>query len=226
MKDKLLEVIAANINDIKIINESNADRIEFCKELKKGGFTPEYDDIKKACEISKLPINVMVRNTDRDFCYTEEEFKWMLSDIEFINSVKPNAIVIGILKEDKSIDIERMKIVKEKLDSKIKITFHKAFDEVLDKIEGLKILKELGVSTILTSGGANILENLKLLNELSNLSDIEILAGGGINSNNIDLVKQSVESIHVGTLARVKNSWDFECDLNVINEIKERIKRK
>ncbi|AGY41786.1 hypothetical protein mflW37_7190 [Mesoplasma florum W37] len=33
--NKVLEVIAADMNDINIINLSNADRIEFCKELKK-----------------------------------------------------------------------------------------------------------------------------------------------------------------------------------------------
>ncbi|WP_158696836.1 copper homeostasis protein CutC [Mesoplasma florum] len=218
--NKVLEVIAADIKDINIINLSNADRIEFCKELKKSGFTPDYEDIEEACKISKLPINVMVRNTDRDFCYTDAEFNQMLEDIKFINKTKANSIVIGILTPDNKIDVKRMKIVKENLNENIKITFHKAFDLVEDKIEAVKLLEDIGISTILTSAGNKIDDNLKLLKQLTNSTKIEILAGGGVNWNNFTNVKECSNSIHIGTLARFNNSWDDSCDIDFINNAK------
>nr|WP_215216322.1 copper homeostasis protein CutC [Entomoplasma sp. MP1] len=49
-----------------VINESKADRIEFCTNLEDGGLTPSYKEIKKQVKFQNT-CNVILRPTARDF---------------------------------------------------------------------------------------------------------------------------------------------------------------
>ncbi|WP_031542133.1 copper homeostasis protein CutC [Mesoplasma photuris] len=220
-----LEVIAADIKDIELINKTNADRIEFCADLQTGGggLTPTYEDIKKAGEISKLPVNVMLRPTDRDFYYTEEEFQLMLKDCEYMATTKINAIVVGIITPEGEINMERMKKIMEKAGNK-KVTFHKAFDEVKDLKKALKDLEKLGVDTVLTSGGGNINEKIEVLKELKGYTNVTILAGGGVSFENINKVKDVVDQVHVGTCVRQNSNWFGEVNVDQVNKMKALVK--
>ncbi|AKU79450.1 copper homeostasis protein CutC [Spiroplasma turonicum] len=214
----LLEVIAKSIEDVHDINNSNAHRIELCKDLNVGGLTPDYNLIKHATDISTLPINVIVRPSFKSFVYSEAEKIQILKDIEFIKTTKANGIVFGGL-IDKNIDVEFLKLViKTKED--LEITFHKAFDEVNDFIESYKILNELNINNVLTSGGTNINKGFKELIKLRNLQlDTKILVGGGVNLNNIKLLSNEFKNIHIGRLARFNNSWDSKIDILTINNL-------
>ncbi|AGR42368.1 copper homeostasis protein CutC [Spiroplasma diminutum] len=217
----LLEVIAKDLNDIKIINNSKANRIEFCRELKVGGLTPENDDIKSACEISKLPVNIIVRNTSRDFIYSDNEKQLMLDQIEFIKTTKANGIVIGALKSDLSVDIEFLKEI-IKIKGNLEITFHKAFDEVNNFIESYKILNELGITNVLTSGGKNLEIGKEIIKKLNDLKlKTKILVGGGINQKNFSYFKEITDNIHVGTCVRNNSSWDESVNSLEIDKLLE-----
>jgi len=218
-----LEVIAINLVDVKKINESNADRIEFCHNLEVGGLTPTYAEIKQTAEESKLPINVMLRPTARDFYYTEAEFEQMLTDLKFIVTTKVNGIVVGIINPDGTINKERMQKIMELRGDK-KVTFHRAFEQVKDQIQGLKDLAELGVDSLLTSGNGKILDSLDLLKELTDQKLVTIIGGSGINVDNIQQVSKNVNEIHVGTAVRDNQSWTSPINVEKINQLKEIIK--
>ncbi|WP_027048520.1 copper homeostasis protein CutC [Mesoplasma syrphidae] len=214
-----LEVIAASIEDIDMINQSSADRIEFCKNLEVGGLTPSYTDIEIAGNISKLPVNIMLRPTARDFFYSEEEFQIMLQDLEFIVTTKVAGVVVGIITPEGEINVERMKQITAKRGNKT-VTFHKAFDNLVDFKKSLDILQELGVETVLTSGGSDINKNLEILQELKDYNKVTVLVGGGVNFDNIEKVVEAANEIHVGTAIREKKSWSSPISIDKINEMK------
>ncbi|WP_027063053.1 copper homeostasis protein CutC [Mesoplasma seiffertii] len=214
-----LEVIAASIEDIEIINQSSADRIEFCKNLEVGGLTPSYTDIEIAGNISKLPVNIMLRPTARDFFYTEEEFQTMLQDLEFIVTTKVAGVVVGIITPEGEINVERMKQITAKRGNKT-ITFHKAFDNLKDFKKSLDILQELGIETVLTSAGDDLNKNLEILKELKDYNKVTVLVGGGVNLTNIEKVVEVANEVHVGTAVREKSSWTSPVSVEKINEMK------
>lgn len=217
-----LEVIAKDLKDIAMINESVADRIEFCHDLEIGGLTPSYDEISQAGLISKVPVNIMVRPHDRGYVYTDAEFQQMLKDIEYIAGTKAAGIVVGVLTSDHKIDVVRMKEIMALKKDKT-VTFHRAFQEVADQTTGLKVLHDLGVNTILTSGAANINESLSLLDQLKAQKLVTILGGGGVDFTNVDAVKKVVDEIHVGTAIRETKSWAAPISLAKISEMKQRL---
>lgn len=103
----ILEVIATNVEDCIVIENCQAHRIELCCDLEKGGLTSDYETTKKACDSINIPIRVMIRNTDRDFVYSQLEFEQMKKDIEFVKTTKAEGIVIGILNSDNTIDYQK-----------------------------------------------------------------------------------------------------------------------
>ncbi|WP_339033825.1 copper homeostasis protein CutC [Spiroplasma endosymbiont of Cantharis rufa] len=217
----LLEVIGKDFKDIRLISNSNASRIEFCNDLKVGGLTPALEDIKYACDLSKLPINIIVRNTARDFFYTEKEKKDMIEQIKFIRTTKANGIVIGALNKDLTIDVQFMKqVIKQK--GNLEITFHKAFDEVKDFIESYRLLNELGIDNVLTSGGHDIKKGRKIIKKLVTLNlNTKVLVGGGIDQKNFSSFKKLSKNIHVGSCVRNNKSWDESVNEKKINELLE-----
>lgn len=217
----LLEVIAANLIDIQLIAKSKADKIEFCSELKAGGLTPAFADVEIACSLAKQPINVMLRSTDRSFIYTDTEFEQMLKQLKKLVLLPINGIVFGALKTPTEIDYQKViEVVKIAKENNKQVTFHKAFDQVNKKLLAIKELSKLGVDTILTSGGPNIIENIDELATLKGQTPIKILAGGGVNFSNIDRVIPIVDEVHVGSSIRDYESWDYPVNLDLIAKIK------
>ncbi|ATX70697.1 copper homeostasis protein CutC [Spiroplasma clarkii] len=214
-----LEVIGLNVQDVIDINASSASRIELCSHLEFGGYTPDKEIIKEACAVSDLPVNVMVRRKHSDYFINPTEAAELFADIEFIASTKANAIVIGAITAAKKVDVDFMHEVFKRAKGK-KVVFHRAFDEIEDKVEALKVLDELGVDTVLTSGKANIEEGFSVLQELADLNlTINILIGGGVNSSNINKARAISPFIHVGTAARVDGTFASPIDIKKIEAL-------
>lgn len=220
-----LEVIATNLRDIIKINKTDADRIEFCRALKQDGLTPRRWKIKLATRISKIPINVMLRPTSKSFNYSDQEFKRMLKDAAFIERTKANGVVFGILTDKNKIDSKRIKEIIVQIPNKEKV-FHKAFDQVPNFQQGLKQLAKLKLDAVLTAAGKDINQNLAQLAELTAMKQVRVIAGGGVNFDNITAISQVVDDVHVGTTIRFNNSWDKKIDPIKIEQLKLIIKKK
>ncbi|ATZ16240.1 copper homeostasis protein CutC [Entomoplasma freundtii] len=215
-----LEVIAKSLDDIILINQSKADRVEYCRDLEVGGLTPSHADIKAVTALAKVPVNVMVRPHDQGYVYTEEEFQQILNDIDFIaNETKAAGIVLGFLTPDGEVDFNRLQQAVTHAKDKT-VTFHRAFQEVKNQLEALPKMEALGIHCILTSGRENINESLSFLKTLTDSTKINILGGGGVNFANIGQVKGVVDEIHVGTAIREANNWEAPISITKINELK------
>lgn len=222
----LLEIIAADLKDVRDLNQTVADRIELCGEMDKDGLTPEYELIREAVRESEIPVNVMIRPHDDTFSYTDEEVVQMVEDINFVKELGANGIVTGIITGNHVIDTASMMRLADAA-GEMEITFHKAFDEIGDQMTALEVLSEFPqVRTVLTSGGpgssADNIAQLKQLVIRGKELGITVMPGGGINMENVlEIVDTAVpEAIHFGSGVRADGSFASRGSREKIEELK------
>ena len=195
-QNKKIEIACFNLESVLLAQKAGADRVELCADMLVGGTTPTIERIKQAREHLNIDLYVMIRPRGGNFVYSEAEFEQMKSEIETIKKLGVNGFVFGILKEDKTINIEQNKVLVE-LSKPLPCTFHRAFDEVLDYKQALEDVISCGFSTILTSGTfPNVMEGKEVLKQLVNQANnrIEIMPGGGLRSINISALDEMVNA--------------------------------
>jgi len=198
--DRLLEVCVDSTFSLEAALEGGADRIELCSSLGEGGLTPSYGFMKLAKKISNIPVFALIRPRSGNFVYSKNELEIIFEDIEIAKALGADGIVCGFLNQNLEID-EALTLKAVKAASPLPFTFHRAIDVSVTSIkQSVKLLKEIGVKRILTSGKAKTahegLDNLKKLLEEAN-NEISILAGSGINSQNVtDLLNLGIYEVH------------------------------
>ena len=184
---KELEVIAFNIASCKIAQDAGADRIELCANPYEGGTTPSYGMIAEARKSTSIQLFPIIRPRGGDFLYSDEEFNAMIQDIEACKLMKCDGVVIGMLLENGTIDVERStKLVSAA--GLMEVTFHRAFDRVIDPFVALEHVIAMGCKRILTSGlKPNVMDGMLMLKSLVEAAAdrITIMPGSGVRANNI-----------------------------------------
>lgn len=187
MKPYILEGCVDSVESALAAAKGGAGRLELCANLIIGGTTPSlalFDEVKAAVDI---PINVLIRPRFGDFLYTEHEYAVMCREIAAFAKRGANAVVIGALRPDGSLDREKMAGMIEAAQG-IHITLHRAIDVCRDPAQALEEAVSLGVDTILTSGQqANAWEGRACIGRMLEQSAgrVDILIGGGVNARMI-----------------------------------------
>ena len=203
MSEILLECCVGSVESAVNAELGGAGRVELCAALELGGVTPSSAAIRLAKERIDIPLFVLVRPRGGDFHYSPVEVEVMKTDIAAARNLGADGIVLGILRKDGNVDVERTAELIEAAGG-ASITFHRAFDSTPDPLAALETLRELGVNRVLTTGGARRAEEgLAGLGKLVEAAAgrIGILPGGGINHENCrQVVEQTgAREIHVGS---------------------------
>ncbi|MCA0958182.1 copper homeostasis protein CutC [Muricauda ruestringensis] len=206
----LVEVCANSLASARHAMSSCADRIELCSELGVGGVTPSTGLIQLVKGELNIPVHVLIRPRGGHFTYSDAEFEVMKADILTCKELGVDGIVTGVLRDDFSIDVKRTKALVE-LSQGMHFTFHRAFDWVAKPLEAIKQLEDIGVQTILTSGGKPSSEegilNLKVWQQRSKIT---IMAGGGVSPSNASKFKEiGLSAIHCSGTS-FENPLDLE----------------
>ena len=197
------EACVVNFSQAKKAYELGANRLELCFDMANDGITPSYGTAKEIKEKINIPVFCMIRPRGGNFIFNENEINIMLSDIEIlIKYAKVDGIVIGCLTKDNEIDIETTRLLINKareINKNIQITFHMAFDEIID-IENnykknIELLINLGCNRILTKGCKKNAfegkENLKKYLEYAE-NRIIIMPGKSINNQNYKILVDEI----------------------------------
>ena len=194
MKRDLFEVCAGSVQDCINAQLGGADRVELNSALHLGGLTPSLAMLRLVKEKTSLKVVCMDRPRAAGFCYDDVEIETMFEDAKILLENGADGISFGFLNSDATINVTETKKMVELIHQYQKeAVFHRAFDCVDDPMHAIKQLIDCGVDRILTSGlqptamqGASVLEKLQ-----SEFGDqIELLAGSGINANNIRALKE------------------------------------
>jgi copper homeostasis protein len=171
----------------RMASQRGADRVELCENLAVGGTTPSYGAVKLAVDRLPAKVAVMIRPRDGSFVYTEDEFDCMREDLIALKPLKPDAFVFGFLKEDDTVNEERIREFVD-LAHPIPVTFHMAFNRVPDQRAAIDLLADMGVKRILTSGrdgkAPDQLDHLKELVDYAG-DRIVVMPGAGITADNL-----------------------------------------
>jgi len=215
----LLEVCCGHYESARLAIESGADRIELCAALPIGGLTPSSDTIVAVKKLSNVPIMVLIRPREGNFIYSKAEKKIILSEIKSTINAGADGIVIGALDTQSGIDFPFIqKITSEHPTTSI--TFHRAFDFVIDPFLAMEQLIDLGIERILTSGqkptalaGKDLIQ--KLIKKAGDR--IIIMPGSGINHHNIkEIVKLFPKEIHLSAKKTLKSKINQAFDTSLM----------
>jgi copper homeostasis protein len=122
--------------------------------------------------------------------------------IEVAKGTEMDGVVLGVLKEDRDVDVARTRELVE-LAQPLPVTFHRAFDECADLQRGFEDVIQTGAARLLTSGGAvGAAEGADVIAELIRTagSRIMVVPGAGINAFNVQAVARATRAteIHSG----------------------------
>ena len=205
----LKEACVENFYNIPHVIKAGADRLELNNDLALGGTTPSYGVIKKSvtyAENFKIPVVIMIRPRGGDFVYSENEIGIMADDLVAAAKLGAQGVAFGCLTSQNQINrIQMMHLITLAHSLNVEIVMHMAFDDITDDKQETELnwLADQGVKRILTHGGKldkPILATLPHLKEIIKWADdrIEILPGGGITTENRDLVgaELNVNQLH------------------------------
>ena len=211
------EICANSVESCLAAQEGGADRVELCAGIPEGGTTPSYGEIKLARKLlTKTKLHVIIRPRGGDFLYTPLELERMEEDIRICRELGGDGLVFGCLTEEGEIDREANRRLVE-LARPMSVTFHRAFDRTADPMKALEDIISLGCNRILTSGQQpKAIDGISLLAQLEKklkeypLPPIQLLAGSGVNEENIRQIFDAT-GIH---------EYHFSARVNVVSKMK------
>lgn len=211
------EICANSVESCLAAQEGGADRVELCAGIPEGGTTPSYGEIKLARKLlTKTKLHVIIRPRGGDFLYTPLELERMEEDIRICRELGVDGVVFGCLTEEGEIDREVNRRLVE-LARPMSVTFHRAFDRTADPMKALEDIISLGCNRILTSGQQpKAIDGISLLAQLEKklkeypLPPIQLLAGSGVNEENIRQIFDAT-GIH---------EYHFSARVNVVSKMK------
>ena len=181
---KVLEVCVDSLASARAAIAGGADRLELCSALMAGGLTPYIELLRQIRKESEIDIRCLMRPRAGDFLYEAEEIEMMAAQIKELAAAGANGFVIGCLDKDGNLDKAAMKPLIDACKG-YGITLHRAIDVSCDLIATYRDAAELGIDTVLTSGGASAcVGGMDTIRELIALRDAEngpeILIGAGV----------------------------------------------
>jgi copper homeostasis protein len=182
-----LEICLESVDSVIAADRGGAQRVELCANLLEGGTTPSAGAISAARENAKIGINVMIRPRGGDFLYTDAEFASMQHDIRSAKELGADGIVLGLLRADGTVDVERTRQLVD-LARPLPVTFHRAIDVSRNLLEALEDVISTGVARVLTSGGKpSVVDGAAMVAKMVELAKdrIIVMPGCGIRPENV-----------------------------------------
>lgn len=191
--------------------EGGADRVELCVGLELGGLTPSQGLLEATVAIG-LPVHVLIRPRPGDFVFSAMEVDVMEREVRAAVASGAAGVVIGALRPDGELDPVALGRLVEAAGS-AEVTHHRAIDQAQDPVVAVSRLASLGITRVLTSGGASrAADGLETLTRMIGAAgDVEVMAGGGVDVADVDaLVALGVDAVHLSakrTAERGGGSW-------------------
>jgi copper homeostasis protein len=213
-----VEVCIDNLESLHNAIAGGATRIELCSSLALGGLTPSFGFMKRAAEISTIPIYAMIRPRQGDFLYSQDDIDAMLFDIESAAEAGLQGVVFGVLDSSGNINMEQAAQLADRAKLYgLGITFHRAIDQCQDYPTAIEQVASLGCERILTSGLAStVYEGVTVLKHMVELADgrFSIMAGAGLNADNVtNIIHQTgVREVHLSGKSTRPSQMNLQAD--------------
>lgn len=203
-----IELCVASVEALMAANTLGVDRIELCVNLEQGGLTPSIGFVQKALSLG-LETHVLIRPRSGGFVYNEHELEIIYSDVFEFQRLGVDGLVLGMLTDTMRLNRSFLEQVRNTF--KKSLTFHRAFDDLVEWKQELNWLAEIGYNRVLSSGlSTTIATGIPVLAEmkLESKGRIEIMPGGGVNLANLPMIMEQVRPDAIHFSATGKQSLD------------------
>ena len=192
---KILEICVDSLASARAAIAGGADRLELCSALTVGGLTPYIALLEQLRKESNIPVRCLMRPRGGDFLYTKEEIAMMAAQIRQLKAAGANGFVIGCLTAEGDLDMDAMKPLIDAADG-ADLTLHRCIDVSRDLLKTYRDAAEIGIDTVLTSGGAgSCTAGMDTIGKLLSLRDEtngpEVLIGAGVKATVIKAFRES-----------------------------------
>jgi copper homeostasis protein len=201
----LLEIAVFDIGAAIVAAKAGAHRLELCANPAEGGITPSYGTLVAVREKIDIPVFPIIRPRGGDFLYSEEEFEVMRKDVLLCKQLGFEGVVLGLLSADGTIDMNRTAALVD-VAYPMDVTFHRAFDRVIDPFKALEAIINCGCQRILTSGLVpTAWDGKQLIKALITAAEnrIEIMPGSGVRSHNIKALAEFTRATEFHSAAKI-----------------------
>jgi copper homeostasis protein len=206
-QDVRLEICVESLELAQAAARGGADRIELCGPLHDGGITPSAGLAAATRKLIDLPIAMLVRPRTGPFTVSQAEFEVMRQDVLYARTIGIDHVVLGILLDDKTVDVEHTRELVE-LARPMQVTFHRAFDITPDLREALAQVVDTGATRILSAGAKpSAVQGAPVVGELiaASAGRIGMLLCGGISAANVreSLQLSGAREVHAALRASI-----------------------
>jgi len=196
----LIEACVGSLDEALAAEQGGAHRLELCDRLDVGGTTPSpelLDDVKRRV---RIPVSVMIQPRGGVFVHTPDEVEQMGCEIGVARAHGADMLVIGVLDDRGVVHAPVVRNLVARAGS-TPVTFHRAFDEIIDQTAALESLIDAGISRVLTGGGSGAaMDGVDRLAQLVRQSAgrIAIMAGGSVRGHNVRAIvdRSGVTEVH------------------------------
>ncbi|GAA3223959.1 copper homeostasis protein CutC [Oerskovia jenensis] len=208
-REVALEIAVQDTDGVRVAALVGAQRVELCAALgATGGLTPSIGLVEAAVaaaveaagDAAPVEVHPLIRPRPGGFVFSAAELDVQVRDVRAAVTAGASGVVIGALTADGLVDADAVRALVAAADGR-EVTFHRAIDVVEDVTAALDLLAGLGVSRVLTSGGApSSIDGVERLGQMARhvAGRVQVQAGGGVRPQDVEaLVGAGVDAVHL-----------------------------
>ncbi len=181
-------------------SKAGVHRLELCSSYAEGGETPGAGLLSFLKQRLSIPIFVMIRPRGGDFVYNADEINVMKEEIRLLKKLGADGFVFGVLNGDRTLNEVRCRELIHSADG-LPCTLHRAIDVSRDLSDTLESAIKCGFKRVLTSGGADSVQNGldRIFQMLTRAKErIIVMPGGGLKPEHVAPLSESgfLKEIH------------------------------
>lgn len=197
-----LEIAVTSPAGAIVARDSGADRVELCVGLELGGLTPSQALVEATHETG-IPAHALVRCRPGGFTYDADELDLTEREVRTVLRSGAAGVVVGALRPDRSLDedaLRRFVDAARSVSAHAEVTLHRAVDHAVDPVAAVARLADLGVTRVLTSGGAASAPAgaATIARMVDAAGPVQVMAGAGVRPQDVAaLVATGVAAVHL-----------------------------
>jgi copper homeostasis protein len=206
----ILEIIVCTVEDAVAAERGGANRLEVISHYEAGGLTPSFDLVREITSTVKIPVRVMLRESEPFVVTDEGEIERLCDAARAFARLPIDGLVLGFLKEAPDglqIDHDLVSRVLARAPN-LNATFHRAIEKLPDPTGAISELKRhTQIDCILSRGygeaWAAELDRFVGWERAARL-EMRMLLGGGTDKGAIKIFCKAspIRAFHIGRAAR------------------------